>query len=154
MKIEIGGGTIPAAGFVNLDPIHGVGEFKRRIQDGIPVPDDSVEAARASHVMEHILAGSERINAMNEVHRVLQPGGEFEIIVPCIMASGVPVQTWHAWADPDHKSYWVLPESWHYFTTLFQPNANYGIRLWQLLAEDDFELRGGWEARVVMRKPL
>lgn len=34
MRLEIGGGI--NVSFVNRDPVHGEGEFRRRIQDGIP----------------------------------------------------------------------------------------------------------------------
>lgn len=159
LRIDIGGGTIPAEGFTNLDPAHGVGQWRRRIQDGIPAEDDTVDEARASHVMEHIPAGSgdgERIWVMNEVWRALKPGGKFTIIVPLIMEHGRPVHTWHAWADPDHRSYWILPESWLYFCEgPFKPNADYGMKIWQALDEaTDTEVRGGWEGVVTMRKPL
>lgn len=146
MKIDIGGGTIPAEDHINLDPVHGDGEFKRRIQDGIPVDDGTLDAARASHVMEHIPAGSgdgERIWVMNEVWRALKPGGTFEIIVPGHYG------TWHPIADPTHVSFWVL-ESFHYFDGLFAANAAYGIKLWVTVT---LELKDGWEIHWLGRKP-
>lgn len=152
--IDIGGGTIPAPGCVNLDPHHGQGEWRRHIQDGIPASDNSVIAVRASHVMEHIPAGNERIFVMNEVHRVLVSGGTFEIIVPTIGSGGQLHGGWQAFADPTHVSFWYYPESWLYFCEgPFKPNADYGYKIWSALREEDMELRGGWEARVIMRKP-
>jgi SAM-dependent methyltransferase len=74
---------------------------------------------------------------MNEAHRVLKPGGVFEVIVPIV---NDPL-TWHAIADPTHVSFWV-PESFHYFDGLFAANADYGIRLWSTL---ELEVRGGFE---------
>lgn len=146
LRVDIGGGTIPAPGYTNLDPVHGVGEFKRRIQDGIPCGDGELDAARASHVMEHIPAGSadgERIWVMNEVWRALKPGGKFEIIVPLL------VGTWHAVADPTHVSFWVK-ESFHYFDGLFAANAAYGIHLWET---ESLDVMDGWEGHWVGVKP-
>lgn len=155
MKVDIGGGTIPASGYVNLDPVHGDGEYKRRIQDGIPCYDGALETVRASHLLEHIPAGHERIDVMNEVWRALQPGGTFEIILPLFLAHGALVGTWHAIADPTHVSYWALPESFLYFCEgPFKPNADYGIRIWQALDDADMEVKDGWEGYVTMRKPL
>jgi predicted SAM-dependent methyltransferase len=135
-SIEIGGGHLVQAGWTNLDPTHGVGEWQRPAQV-VPWPaaDGSVQAIRASHVMEHIPAGQPRIDVMNEAHRVLKPGGVFEIIVPLM------VGTWHAIADPTHVSFWCK-ESFHYFDGLFAANADYGIRLWQTL---ELEVVDGWE---------
>lgn len=144
MKLEIGGGTIPKAGFTNMDPVHGKGVWKRYAQDlPWPVKDNSVQAGRASHVLEHIPAGADRINVMNEMHRVLVPGGTFEIIVPFM------VGTWHAIADPTHVSFWCL-ESFHYFDGLFAANASYGIRLWETVS---LETLNGWEGHWIGRKP-
>lgn len=146
MKVEIGGGTIPADGYRNLDPWHGTEDYRRYIQQGIPVPDGTVEAVRASHVMEHIPAGGgkgERIWVMNEVWRALQPGGEFYIIVPLL------VGTWHAVADPTHVSFWVK-ESFHYFDGLFAANAVYNIKPWNT---QSLEVKDGWEGHWVGVKP-
>lgn len=135
-SIEIGGGTLVQPGWINLDSRNGHGEWRRLAQDTPwPVADGGVDAIRASHVMEHIPAGEERIAVMNEAHRVLRPGGVFEIIVPFM------VGTWHAIADPTHVSFWCR-ESFHYFDGLFAANADYGIRLWTTL---ELDVVDGWE---------
>lgn len=139
MKIDIGGGTLVGAGWTNLDPQHGTGEWRRYAQD-VPWPaaDDSVDALHASHVMEHVPAGAPRIAVMNEAHRVLKPGGIFEIIVPNALSG-----TWHAFADPTHVSFWCL-ESFHYLDGHFAANADYGLRMWktlELLTNDAMEVR-------------
>jgi len=128
VNLEIGGGTLVQAGWVNLDPNHGSGSWSRYAQE-VPWPtaDDSVVSIRASHVMEHIPAGADRIRVMNEAHRVLMPGGVFEIIVPNALSG-----TWHAFADPTHVSFWVL-ESFHYLDGHFAANADYGLKMWQTL---------------------
>ncbi len=138
MNIEIGGGTLVQPGWTNLDFRNGVGEWKRYAQE-VPWPAEngSVEAIRASHVMEHIPAGQPRIDVMNEAHHVLRSGGVFEIRVPNALSG-----TWHAFADPTHVSFWCL-ESFHYFDGTFAANADYGIRPWQtleLLVQGDNEI--------------
>lgn len=136
MNLEIGGGHLVQPGWTNLDCINGEGEWKRYAQETPwPTADNSVGAIRASHVMEHIPAGQMRIDVMNEAHRVLKPGGVFEIIVPLL------VGTWHAVADPTHVSFWVK-ESFHYFDGLFAANADYGIKLWNTL---ELEIVDGFE---------
>lgn len=142
-NIEIGGGHLVQAGWTNLDPTHGVGDWKRPAQV-VPWPaaDGSVSAIRASHVMEHIPAGQPRIDVMNEAHRVLRPGGVFEIRVPNALSG-----TWHAFADPTHVSFWCIP-SFHYFDGSFAANADYGIRYWtthELLIQGDNEIL--WKGR-------
>lgn len=127
-SIEIGGGHLVQAGWTNLDAWNGHGEWKRLAQDTPwPTGDDSVDAIRAAHVMEHIPAGEPRLAVMNEAHRVLRPGGVFEIRVPNCLSG-----TWHAFADPTHVSFWCV-ESFHYFDGLFAANADYGIRPWTTL---------------------
>lgn len=135
MKIDIGGGTAPAEGYINLDPVHGDGAWGRSIQMGIDVEDNYVDAVRASHVMEHIPAGQDRIHAFNEVHRVLKPHGTFQVIVPGIGP------TYHAWADPTHVSFWC-PESFGYFDGSIAPAADYGIKPWETL---DLFVAQEWE---------
>ena len=145
MKLDIGGGLAPAPGFVNLDPRHGEGALRRRVQDGIPLSDGTVEAARCSHLLEHIPAGQERIDALNEVWRVLRPGGTFEVIVPLFGG-------WGAIADPTHVSFWVR-ESFDYLTGTVAAAADYGIRLWELAGWSVVECGWGQEGHALLRKP-
>lgn len=142
MRIDIGGGTAPELGFTNLDPVHGDGPWKRMAQD-VPWPCRNATATtvRASHVMEHIPAGKPRLDVMNEVHRVLEPGGRFYIFVPLF-------PYWEAIADPTHVSFWVR-ESFDYFCTPGIAQADYGIRYWDL-----HEYReSGHIAHVTLVKP-
>ena len=147
LRIDIGGGKKIKVGYTNLDQVHGEGDWRRRAQD-IPWPaeDNSVEAIHASHVMEHIPAGEERMAVMNEAWRVLQPNRVFEIIVPLLFNSAWDTIThpanptaipqgvnWQAIADPTHVSYWCL-ESFKYFDGSFSADADYGMKLWQTLA--------------------
>lgn len=134
MRLELGGGTLVTRGWTNVDKTHGEGPWKRELQDlPWPTADNSIDAARASHVMEHIPAGQVRIDIFNEVHRVLRAGATFEVIVPVVMGPGMTGPTWHAWSDPTHVSFWWMPESFHYFDGLFAANADYGIKLWKTL---------------------
>ena len=127
-SIEIGGGHLVQAGWTNLDPVNGVGEWQRAAQVvPWPVADGTVDGIRAAHVMEHIPAGQPRIDVMNEAHRVLRHGGVFEVRVPNCLSG-----TWHAFADPTHVSFWCV-ESFHYFDGSFAANADYGIRYWNTL---------------------
>lgn len=141
MKIDVGGGTQPVEGCINLDPEHGEGIWKRMVQDGIPCEDGTVDAVFASHVLEHIPAGDERIFVFNEVHRVLKDGGKFGIRVPLF-------PSWQAVADPTHVSFFVK-ESFNYFTGTSEENANYGIKPWEMAS---FFVKGGWEAYVNLVK--
>lgn len=141
MKLDIGGGLAPREGFTNLDPVHGQGKWKRKIQDGIPLLNGMLEEANASHVLEHIPSGDERIWVMNEVWRVLRPGGRFHIRVPLF-------PSWQAVADPTHVSFWVK-ESFDYFTKDAAQQADYGIKEWVI----ETYRAPDWEAYCVLVKP-
>lgn len=161
-QLDIGGGTLPQPGHYNLDPVHGEGDWKRRIQDGLPFLEEGhLLGAYASHVFEHIPAGAERIAALNEIHRVLAPGAKLRIIVPLVgytdaEGTGHLVEGWQAYADPTHVSSWWFPESLLYVCrdSLFTAHADYGIRLWDSLRPEDWEVRGGWEGHATLHKPL
>ena len=132
-SVDIGGGHSPTPGYDNLDPVHGTNALlTRRAEDGpLPYGNQSVEAIRASHVLEHI-AGPDIIPVMNEFHRVLVPGGELTVIVP-------QFPSWQAMADPTHISFWV-PERFAYFTGVAVAQAEYSIRYWielELAYNDD-----------------
>lgn len=141
VNIEIGGGTIARPGFINLDTRNGSNlywQFEAQRGDW-PTDDNTVDHIIASHVLEHIPAGADRLTVFNEAWRVLKPGGTFEILLPLVITeSGLP--SWHSIADPTHVSFWCR-ESFHYFTArhgtdgkhfsdaVFSANADYGIKL-------------------------
>lgn len=143
VRIDLGGGKIPRSGWVNLDPVHGSGEWRRAAQQ-VPWPaeSNSISEIYSSHMMEHIPAGMERITVMNEAWRTLIPGGPFEIRVPLF-------PRWEAIADPTHVSFWV-PQSFLYFTGQIAADADYGIKLWEL---ENVIVHDGWELRAILRKP-
>lgn len=158
MNIDIGGGTNPAFDHVNLDIQHGEGPWRRDARETPwPTGDSTVEHIWSSHFLEHVPAGVDhRIRVFNEAHRVLVPGGIFEIKLPLI--NWLDKETgerryggWEAIADPTHVSYWCAPESFLYFTGgAWSACADYGIRYWELL---EWEVHGYGEAHVWMRKP-
>jgi SAM-dependent methyltransferase len=65
---------------------------------GLPFPDSSIESAISHHALEHI--GDGFIPLMDEVYRVLKPGGVFRIIVPLF-------PSYSAVSDPDHRRYFM-----------------------------------------------
>jgi len=70
-----------------------------------PWPDSSVEEVFALDIIEHI---ADRIHFMNELHRVLRPGGRATIETPNASRGAGYFQ------DPTHKSPWCL-NSFQYF---------------------------------------
>ena len=66
--------------YINLDlrPFPGV-DVEHDITKPLPFADNSFAEVHANHVLEHFI---DMIPIMNEVFRVLQPGGIFKITVP------------------------------------------------------------------------
>jgi predicted SAM-dependent methyltransferase len=147
--LEIGGGDSNrlVANWLNIDPVHGDGDLKRLAQDiPWPIPSNSIDRVYASHVMEHIPAGEDRINVMNEAHRVLKRGGRFLIQVPLLCDENVGVVYFTSIADPTHVSFWTR-SSFSYFDKTMTASADYGINQWNTLSFDTKRAR--WEGRWV-----
>jgi glycosyltransferase involved in cell wall biosynthesis len=93
--VELGGGINPKPGCnINIDMEDG--NMKWDLNDGIPLPDNSVGVIWASHIIEHL---HDKHKIMTEIHRVLADGGWAFIQVPSTDGRG-------AWQDPTHVSYW------------------------------------------------
>jgi SAM-dependent methyltransferase len=65
---------------------------------GLPFENDSIKSIISHHAMEHVGFGFMRL--MDEIYRVLQPGGIFRVITPLF-------PSWNAVSDPDHKRYFM-----------------------------------------------
>ena len=84
------------------------------MNEGIPLPDNSVGVINASHVIEHL---RDPFKTMSEIHRVLAHGGWVFIEVPSTDGRG-------AFQDPTHVSFWN-ENSFMYYT---DSNLAYFIR--------------------------
>ena len=94
-RVNLGCGTDIRSGWVNLDsaPLPGV-DVVHAIGDGpLPFDDASVDEVLAKDVLEHV----ELIPAMQELHRVLRPGGRLRVIGPHFTSAAV-------WVDPTHRT--------------------------------------------------
>lgn len=101
--VEIGGGINPKPGCeINIDLENG--NVKADLNDGIPLPDNSVGVLNASHIIEHL---HDKNKIMSEIHRVLADGGWAFIEVPSTDGRG-------AFQDPTHVSYWNENSFWYY----------------------------------------
>lgn len=102
LKVDIGGGLYPRPGYVTIDQ-EGA-DITCDLNDGIPLPDNSVGVLNASHVLEHL---RDPVKSMREIHRVLAHGGWAMIEVPSTDGRG-------AFQDPTHVSFWNEHSFWYY----------------------------------------
>jgi SAM-dependent methyltransferase len=99
---DLGGSIDPQPGFVSVDKVNA--DIVCDLDDRWPIEDKSAGIIRASHIIEHL---KDPIHTMNEMYRVLAPGGWAFIEVPSTDGRG-------AWQDPTHRSYWNENSFWYY----------------------------------------
>jgi SAM-dependent methyltransferase len=119
----------------------------------IPLDDESVDTIFCRDFLEHIPKAyfSERenklrypaINLMNEIWRVLKPGGTFTSFTPCYPAPEVH-------QDPTHLSVWTK-ESMQYFCGKYPVAARYGVHAKFELVENRLD---GFYLHAILRKPI
>lgn len=95
LKVDIGGGLNPYPGYLTVDTRE-TADHVYDLNDGIPLPDNSVGVLNASHILEHL---HDKTKIMGEIHRVLAHGGWAFIEIPSTDGRG-------AFQDPTHVSYW------------------------------------------------
>lgn len=76
-----------------------------------PWANESVAEAHSSHFLEH-LTSLERIHFMNELHRVLVPGGKCKIIVPIWSSSRAYGDPTHQWPPIGEMTFLYLNRVW------------------------------------------
>jgi glycosyltransferase involved in cell wall biosynthesis len=128
LKVDIGGGINPYPGYVTVDSREG-SDYVCDLNNGIPLPDNSVGVLNASHIIEHL---KDPIKTMSEIHRVLAHGGWAFIEVPSTDGRG-------AFQDPTHVSFWN-ENSFLYYTDAYLANFidNTDIRFQQYRKETWF----------------
>jgi len=110
LAVDIGGGLNPYPGYLAID-LRKDADIVHDLNDGIPLPENSVGVLNASHIIEHL---HDKNKIMSEIHRVLAPGGWAFIEVPSTDGRG-------AFQDPTHVSYWN-ENSFLYYTDAYLAN--------------------------------
>jgi SAM-dependent methyltransferase len=78
LKVNLGSGKFPKAGYVNLDILPA--DVQHDL-NSLPYPfdDNTIDLIEADHLLEHL---HEPFQVMRELHRILKPGGRAIIRVP------------------------------------------------------------------------
>lgn len=101
-KIDLGGGFSKPEGYTSVDLTNG--DITADLNKRFPFEDSSVGVIRAWDVLEHL---KDPVHAMNEIYRVLKPGGWLLSQTPSTDGRG-------AFQDPTHVSYWNQNSFWYY----------------------------------------
>jgi len=146
LKVDIGGGLFPRPGYITIDQ-EGA-DITCDLNEGIPLPDNSVGVINASHVIEHL---KDPVKTMSEIHRVLCDGGWAFIEVPSTDGRG-------AWQDPTHVSFWNENSFWYYTrkeTAQFIRNTSIRFQQFRLETnwwEDNIAITTAWLCAIKSNK--
>lgn len=125
IKLDIGCGENKQPGFLGID---------RRSLPGVdivhdlevfpwPIPDDIVLIAIGSHIIEHIKPWLS-IEFMDEIWRIMKPGGELALATPYAGSPGY-------WQDPTHCNP-CNEATWQYFDPDYPLYQIYKPRPWKI----------------------
>lgn len=115
LKLDLGCGPNKKAGFSGVDQYAFPGvDYVVNLGDRSkpwPFPDNSVEEANSSHFIEHLTA-TERVYFMNELYRVLVPGGKCQLVVPYWGSGRAYGDFSHQWPPICEMYFCYLNASW------------------------------------------
>lgn len=122
-KLNIGCGLKKFPDFINIDSDPACKpDIVRDIEKGLPFDDNTIDAIRCEHVLEHV---HDLIFVMNEFHRVLKPDGQLLIESPLI------TDKW-AYIDPGHVRYFN-EHSFNFFMVRDWNSEHSGVTGWYAL---------------------
>lgn len=108
-KLDLGGAFYPPEGYLTVDIRPGC-DFQMDLRDERwEFADNTFGLVRAFDMLEHLPNG---INTMNNIHRILKPGGIVITATPSTDGRG-------AFADPTHCSFWNELSFKYYTDTKF-----------------------------------
>jgi len=111
IKLDFGCGKKPREGFAGVD-IRDFGQkYVVDLTKRWPWKDGSVSEAHASHFIEH-LTGPERIHFVNELWRVLVPGGKCQVITPHWNSCRAYGDLTHQWPPVSEFWFYYLSQEW------------------------------------------
>lgn len=112
LKLDFGCGKNKREGFIGVDchAFEGVDQV-HDLRTPWPWEDESVEEAHASHFVEH-LEPMERVHFVNELYRVLIPGGKAQIITPHWSSCRAYGDLTHKWPPVSEFWWYYLSKEW------------------------------------------
>jgi len=122
LKLNLGASDRAFPGFLSVDIVPPA-DVIADLSQAWPWPDSTVDEVVAFDVLEHIPS---KRHSMNELWRVLRPGGKATIEVPTIRGVG-------ACCDPTHVSFWSAGdfeyyEKGNFARERFRGSAYYGVK--------------------------
>lgn len=81
LRLNLGCGTLPLAGWVNVELAGLPADLVWDLRYPLPFPDNSVDAIFHEHVMEHMYA-YQGYMLVKDCYRMLKPGGVLRIVMP------------------------------------------------------------------------
>ena len=126
IKLDIGGGSIPKPGYINIDCIdHPMVHYKVDLNSGIfPFEDNSVDEIYSNHCLEHINPGYNGfLHCIEELWRISKPNAPWYIRVPYHNSH-------HTYANPFHTNNIFNEYTFYYFSDVAkqQPFSNTCVR--------------------------
>ena len=126
MRLDLGCGPVPEPGYTGVD-IEPPADFVVDLQAfPWPFPTNSVQAARSSHLVEHL---PDLVGFMRELWRVCEDGAEVWISHPYQFNV-------RAWQDPTHCRA-INEVSWFYFDAKWRDST---VNTWGGYGPTDFEV--------------
>lgn len=113
LKIDLGCGINKREGFIGVDARQFDGKVDQIVdlRAAWPWADGSVEEAHCSHFIEH-LGATDRIHFVNELYRVLIPGGKCTVIVPHWASNRAYGDLTHQWPPVSEMWFYYLSKEW------------------------------------------
>jgi ubiquinone/menaquinone biosynthesis C-methylase UbiE len=115
LRIDLGSGSRPREGFYALDHLELEGvdivaDLNRPLE---LLPDNCAEHVFSSHALEHV---QNLLPLLSEIHRITQPGGLIELVVPHFSNP-------YYYSDPTHVRFFGLYTMNYFVDTDKQPDA-------------------------------
>lgn len=141
-RLDLGCGRVKLPGYIGMDrlPLPGVDVVHDLEILPWPLGDSSFDFVHCSHVLEHL---ENLVAVMEEVHRILRPGGSLFVRVPYYRSPG-------AFQDPTHKRFFT-EKTFEYFTpdgTSKLSALNYYSKARFRVVSLEFGWRGRWNWHV------
>jgi SAM-dependent methyltransferase len=113
LRLDLGAGPNKREGFTGVDilPFDGRVDVVLDLRQSWPWANESVEEAHSSHFIEHLRA-DERIHFFNELHRVLKPKAQCQIVTPHWGSGRAYGDLTHQWPPVVEMFWFYLNKDW------------------------------------------